>query len=175
MPKEAMAVKMAKSTAIVFQPKPFSRAYIGPPSIFPLGVFWRYLMASRPSAYFVEMPKTPVSQHHSTAPGPPRAMAVATPMMLPVPMVAARAVANEPNCDTSPVASGSRFTERRMAFKMWRWGKRRRMVRKICVPNSRMIIGHPHSRLLNSVRKSFTWSMCIYLIYYCLNVMTTVL
>ena len=39
IPKEAQAVKMAKSTASHFQPKPYSRAYIGPPSIFPLAVF----------------------------------------------------------------------------------------------------------------------------------------
>ena len=44
------------------------------------------------SAYLVAMPNTPVSQHHSTAPGPPMNTAVPTPMMLPVPMVDASAV-----------------------------------------------------------------------------------
>ena len=80
-----------------FQPNPFSRAYIGPPSIFPRVVLTRYFTARSPSAYLVEIPKTPVSQHQRTAPGPPNAMAVATPMMLPVPMVAAKAVASAPN------------------------------------------------------------------------------
>ena len=97
MPKAAMAVKSANKIAIHFHPNPRSNAYIGPPSIRPSGVCTRYLMASRPSAYLVEMPNTPVSQHHNTAPGPPNATAVATPMILPVPMVAANAVANAPN------------------------------------------------------------------------------
>ena len=48
------------------------------------------------SEYFVEMPNTPVSHIHSTAPGPPEATAVATPTMLPVPIVAAKAVVNAP-------------------------------------------------------------------------------
>ena len=87
-------------------------------------------MASSPSEYFVAMPKTPVNQHHSTAPGPPSDTAVATPMMLPVPIVAARAVASDPNCDTSPEAPGSRVTDSRMAVKIFRCGKRRRKVRK---------------------------------------------
>ena len=66
------------------------------------------------------MPNTPVSQHQSTAPGPPSDTAVATPMMLPVPIVAASAVASDPNCDTSPVASGSRVTESFIAVKIFR-------------------------------------------------------
>ena len=118
MPKAAIAVNRAKRIASHFQPRPRSRAYIGPPSILPLTPCTRYLMANRPSAYFVEMPNTPVSQHQNTAPGPPRAMAVATPMMLPVPMVAARAVAKEPNCDTSPLAEASFDTDSRMALKI---------------------------------------------------------
>ena len=93
MPKEARAAKRAKRIPNHFHPNPFSRAYIGPPSISPRLVLTRYFTARRPSAYLVEIPKTPVSQHQNTAPGPPRAMAVATPMILPVPMVAARAVA----------------------------------------------------------------------------------
>lgn len=54
-------------------------------------------MASRPSAYLVAMPSMPVSQHQNTAPGPPNVTAVATPMMLPVPMVPARLVARAEN------------------------------------------------------------------------------
>ena len=108
IPKAATAVNTANSTAIFFHPSPRSRAYIGPPYTFPFSFFTRYFTASSPSAYFVEMPNSPVSQHHSTAPGPPSATAVATPMMLPVPMVAASAVANAPNCDTSPCDSLSR-------------------------------------------------------------------
>ena len=165
IPKAASAVKKAKSTAIHFQPSPFSRAYIGPPSILPFFVFTRYLMASKPSAYFVEIPNTPVSQHHSTAPGPPRAIAVATPTILPVPMVAASAVASEPNCDTSPVASGSFCTDSLIALKMWRWGHLNLMVRNRCVPSSRMIIGHPQSMPFTSVKISFSCSISPYSLF----------
>ena len=118
MPKEATAVNSANSTAIHFHPSPRSKAYIGPPSMRPSAVFTLYLMASSPSPYLVAMPKSPVSQHHITAPGPPRAMAVAMPMMLPVPMVAASAVAKERNCDTSPVAIESLLTDSLTALKM---------------------------------------------------------
>ena len=129
MPKAASAVNSAKRTASHFQPSPRSRAYIGPPSILPLAVCVLYLIASKPSAYFVEMPNTPVSQHQRTAPGPPNAMAVATPIMFPVPIVAARAVASEPNCDTSPVASGSFCIDSLIALKICRCGNFSRIVK----------------------------------------------
>jgi len=60
-------------------------------------VLTRYFTLNSASAYFVAMPNTPVSQHQKTAPGPPRATAVATPTMLPAPMVAASAVVSAPN------------------------------------------------------------------------------
>ena len=107
-----------------------------------------YLIASKPSAYFVAIPNTPVSQHHSTAPGPPSETAVATPIMLPVPIVAANAVASAPNCDTSPDEPLSRITESFMAVNILRCGKRRRMVRKMCVPRSMIIIGNPQRKEL---------------------------
>ena len=52
----------------------------------------RYFTASRPSEYFVAMPNSAAAIIHSRAPGPPAASAVATPTILPVPIVAARAV-----------------------------------------------------------------------------------
>jgi len=156
IPNEAQAAKTAKSTASHFHPSPFSSAYIGPPNMRPSAVFSRYLMASKPSEYLVAMPKTPVSQHQSTAPGPPSEMAVATPTMLPVPIVAASAVASAPNCDTSPVAPGSRLTDNLMAVHRCRCGMCSRIVRKICVPNNRMIIGQPHSSPLRVVKNSLT-------------------
>ena len=159
IPNEAIAVKKAKSTAIFFHPNPRSRAYIGPPNILPSPVFTLYFMASNPSEYFVAIPNTPVSQHHKTAPGPPNAMAVATPMILPVPMVAANAVASEANCDTSPVAPGSRFTDNFIAVNILRCGNFRRMVRNKWVPSSIIIIGHPHSAELISEKKWFIVSM----------------
>ena len=75
----------------------------------------RYLTASTASAYFVAMPNTPVSHIQSTAPGPPAATAVATPTMLPVPIVAASAVVSAPNWLTSPSPSFVPAKEIRMA------------------------------------------------------------
>ena len=144
MPNDATAANKQNSMPSHFMPKPFCKAYIGPPTILPSCVFTRYLMASSPSPYFVAMPNTPVSQHHSTAPGPPKLTAVATPMMLPVPMVAANEVANAPNWLTSPVASLSFFTVSLMAVQILRCGNLSRMVKNIWVPSNKIIMGHPH-------------------------------
>ena len=73
-----------------------SMTYMGPPACSPAAVVTRYFTASNASAYFVEMPKTPVNHIQNSAPGPPAATAVATPMMLPVPIVAAKAVVSAP-------------------------------------------------------------------------------
>ena len=161
IPNAAIAVNNAKSIPILRQPKPRSNVYIGPPCISPLSDFTLYFMASNASEYFVEMPKTPVSQHQKTAPGPPNATAVATPMMFPVPIVAARAVASAPNCDTSPFCDLSRWTERRMAVNNLRCGKRRRMVRKMWVPSSNTIIGQPQRKELSVAKNSLTLSIFI--------------
>ncbi len=144
MPNDATAANKQNKMPSHFMPNPFCKAYIGPPIILPSCVFTRYLMASSPSPYFVAMPNTPVSQHHSTAPGPPKLTAVATPMMLPVPMVAANEVANAPNWLTSPVASLSFFTDSLMAVQILRCGNLSRMVRKMWVPSNKIIMGHPH-------------------------------
>ncbi len=97
IPKAATAVNTANNTAAHFIFNPRSRAYIGPPNIVPSDVRTLYFTPSRASEYFVAMPNTPVNQVHSTAPGPPSATAVATPTMLPVPIVAAKAVVRAPN------------------------------------------------------------------------------
>ena len=119
IPRAAIAVNIQKITASHFILRPLSKAYIGPPNIVPSEVFTLYLMANKPSEYFVAIPKTPVIQHHSTAPGPPRAIAVATPIILPVPIVAAKDVANAPNWLTSPVESGSFVTDSFIALKIF--------------------------------------------------------
>ena len=106
MPNADTAVRMAKITPSHFCFMPLSRTYIGPPAINPSFVFMRYLTERSASEYFVAMPKTPVSHIQSTAPGPPAAIAVATPTMLPVPMVAASAVVSAPNWLMSPCPSG---------------------------------------------------------------------
>ncbi len=120
IPKAAKAARTQKATARNLLLTPLSSAYIGPPIIVPLAVFTRYFMARRPSLYFVAMPKSPVSQHHSTAPGPPRETAVATPIMFPVPIVAARDVVNAPNWLTSPSAFLSFLNDMPIALKMYR-------------------------------------------------------
>ena len=76
MPNDASIANSANSMASVlpnfFHFSPRSSAYIAPPIMRPSAVCTRYLTAIRLSAYLVAMPNTPVSQHHSTAPGPPR-------------------------------------------------------------------------------------------------------
>ena len=65
---------------------------MGPPTHWPLAFFSRYFTATTTSAYLVAMPTSAVIHIQNTAPGPPTAMAVATPAILPVPTVADRAV-----------------------------------------------------------------------------------
>ena len=57
----------------------------------------RYLTAKTPSPYLVAMPNSAVIHIQNTAPGPPNTQAVATPAILPVPIVADRAVMSEAN------------------------------------------------------------------------------
>ena len=97
MPNAETAVRMAKMTPSHFCFMPRSSTYIGPPAIRPLSVLMRYFTESSASEYLVATPNTPVSHIYSTAPGPPAAIAVATPTTLPVPMVAANAVVSAPN------------------------------------------------------------------------------
>ncbi len=73
---------------------PLSRKYIGPPAISPLSSTILYLTARIASEYFVAIPTRAVTHIQKTAPGPPNTTAVATPAILPVPIVAARAVIN---------------------------------------------------------------------------------
>ena len=141
----------ANSTPSHFMFSPRSSAYIAPPCIRPSLVCTRYLTAIRLSAYLVAMPNTPVSQHHRTAPGPPRNTAVPTPTMLPVPMVEASAVVSAWNWLTSPGESGSLVTDRRMPVNVLRWMKPVRNVMNRCVPSSSTIIGNPHIQLSMAV------------------------
>ena len=68
----------------------------------------RYLTARTASEYLVAMPTSPVIHIQKSAPGPPAAMAVATPAMFPVPTVAANAVIRAWKWLISPSASASR-------------------------------------------------------------------
>ena len=56
----------------------------------------RYLIARRPSAYFVAITKNAAITIQNSAPGPPAANAVATPVMFPDPIVADNADKSAP-------------------------------------------------------------------------------
>ncbi len=120
--------------------------YIGPPSIVPSAVRTRYRTASSASLYLVAVPSTPVSHIQKTAPGPPRLTAVATPTMLPVPMVAANAVVSAAKGLTSPSAPFSFVTDSLSAVHRCRCMKPVRTVRKMWVPNRRNRSGGPHRK-----------------------------
>ncbi len=94
IPKPASPPKMAKAVPSHCQcfPSPFLMANIGPPACSPLSSTSRYFTATTTSAYFVAIPTKAVTHIQNSAPGPPTAIAVATPAMLPVPMVADSAV-----------------------------------------------------------------------------------
>jgi hypothetical protein len=70
-------------------------------------------------------------------------MAVATPTILPVPIVAASEVAKAANWLTSPVEPLSLVKESLIAFISFLWGNFNLKVRKICVPNNSTTIGQP--------------------------------
>ena len=159
MPKEAMVASRAKATPSHFRFSPRSRAYMAPPCILPSLVRTRYLTAMRDSAYLVAMPNTPAIQHQNTAPGPPRKMAVPTPMMLPVPMVEARAVVRAWNWLTSPGESGSLVTDSRMPVNSLRWMKPVRTVINRWVPSSRTIMGIPQIKSSSQLMKVTIASM----------------
>ena len=77
--------------------------YIGPPDISPSSFVSLYLIASIHSENLVVNPKAAEIHIQTSAPGPPRDMAVATPTIFPVPIVAARAVIKAEKGDISPV------------------------------------------------------------------------
>ena len=120
IPKEAKPANTAKiiprTLPSFFHFNPLDSAYMAPPCIRPSFVFTRYFTAISDSEYLVAIPKIPDNQHHSTAPGPPRAIAVPTPTILPVPIVAASAVVSAPKFETSPSASGSLCTDSLIPF-----------------------------------------------------------
>ena len=107
IPNEAITANNANShpsTAPTFLClKPFFIVYIGPPDISPFSLTSRYLMASIHSLNFEVSPKHADIHIHTNAPGPPETIAVATPTILPVPIVAASAVVSAENGEISPV------------------------------------------------------------------------
>ena len=107
MPKEAMTAKRAKRKPIKMPAflflKPFFIVNIGPPFISPFAFTSRNLKPSMHSENFVDRPKQAEIHIQTRAPGPPANIAVATPTIFPVPIVAARAVISAEKGETSPL------------------------------------------------------------------------
>ena len=95
----------------------------------------RYLIARKPSAYFVAMPNKAAAIIQNNAPGPPAASAVATPTMFPVPMVADNAVQSAAKLETSPSPPSSFLTINFRAFPRCR----------NCSPQHRIVSQMPHA------------------------------
>ena len=106
----------------------------------------RYFTANIHSAYLVAIPKKAASHIQKSAPGPPALRAVATPTMLPVPTVAARAVHKALKLLTSPSPSLSAV---KISFNaignFMTWIKPNLMVSRIPVPRTKPIRGKPHT------------------------------
>ena len=154
VPTVATTANAANATAPVFahkgvdpsaRLKPRSHTYMAPPSMVPAWSRTRYFTDANTSTYLVAMPNTPVIHIQNTAPGPPARMAVATPTMEPVPMVAASAVASAPKFDMSPSPWGSFLKDMRMAAGSLRWMKPVLNVRNTCVPKRSPIMAGPHT------------------------------
>ena len=120
----------------------------------PSSILTLYRMASTASAYLVAIPNTAVIHIQKAAPGPPMAIAVATPAILPLPTVAESAVirAWKGLMSPSPPLSGLAFPTApestiREAFPKFRsCTKPVRTVRRRPVPKRRITIGAPHSQ-----------------------------
>lgn len=80
---------------------------MGPPHISPRSSNVRYLTARIASAYFVAIPKSEATHIQNKDPSPPNAIAVATPVMLPIPIIPAKAVMSAWNWLISPSALSS--------------------------------------------------------------------
>ena len=106
IPKDAITANKANSVprtapSVLFLIA-FFIVYIGPPDISPCAFTSRYLIASIHSLNFEVSPKQAEIHIHTSAPAPPDTIAVATPIIFPVPIVAASAVVKAAKGDTSP-------------------------------------------------------------------------
>ncbi len=90
IPKAAIAPKKAKSQPNHAWPNPFLMKYIEPPASAPSLSLILYFTPRVASHILVHIPTKAVSHIQTNAPGPPAATAVATPAILPFPIVAAR-------------------------------------------------------------------------------------
>ena len=109
------------------------------------------------------MPKKAATHIQNRAPGPPALTAVATPTMLPVPIVAARAVHSARKDDVSPAPLLLALKIRPSARGRFRsCSTPRRRVSQMPVPTSRISRGGPQTKLstlfnnsIKSISRSF--------------------
>ena len=168
IPKDATTANSAKSHART-EPKvlffrPFFMVYIGPPLISPLAFTSRYLIASIHSLNFEVSPNAAEIHIHTSAPGPPDTIAVATPTMFPVPIVAANAVVRAEKGETSPsprlLVRASLLSVLLSAYPRFFHVKNLvRTVRNTPVPTRRINITGPHTKLSILVTISFSCSI----------------
>ncbi len=99
------------------------------------------------------MPKSAVNHIQNNAPGPPSVIAVATPAILPVPMVALSEVINARNggISPSPCPLNPPSSKRNANASRFQVRKPKPMVRKTPVPNNSTCMGTPHAQALISV------------------------
>ena len=154
IPKDATTAKNANSQPSTLPNllcfNAFFIVYIGPPEISPLAFTSRYLIASIHSENFDVIPNNAEIHIQTRAPGPPDTIAVATPTIFPVPIVAASAVVSAENGDTSPVplffVLASLLSVLLIAYPRFLHGRNRvRIVRKIPVPTRSTSITGPHT------------------------------
>lgn len=105
------------------------------------------MTAKRPSEYLVAIPKNAATIIQNNAPGPPAHTAVATPTILPVPIVALKAVHRAAKLDISPSPSSSFFIIHFNASGSFLiWSKPRRTVSSIPPAMIRTIRGTPQTK-----------------------------
>ena len=104
--------------------------------------------ASIDSAYFVAIPNKAASHIQKSAPGPPSAIAVATPTIFPVPIVADNAVHSALKLESSPPSPCSDFRKIDLSANSSceNCTPRKTTVRKIPVARIKTMSGTPHTK-----------------------------
>ena len=168
IPRDTSTVLPAKNTASIFASRSPGNALVsvttGPPQYVPSFLCIRYCTERKLSENFKASPTTAASIIHPSAPGPPSAIAEATPTILPVPISAASSVISDANGETpasvfSPLYLASRPNAVRSAKNNRRMGSARSwMVRKMPVPSSRKRSGGPQAAAFTAFRNALIFS-----------------
>ena len=116
--------------------------------MWPSSAIWRYLQASIHSAYLVAIPTIAATHIQNKAPAPPATTAVATPTILPVPMVADNDVQRAAKLETSPSLPFFSFLNIYLnaSISLWNCNPLKRMVKKMPVTRIITIRGTPHTK-----------------------------